>query len=242
MNLVIDIGNTRTKLFVFDADKLKTDAAFEKLTVSRLKKFLSQYNIEAAILSSVVAGNASLTAFLKSNTRFTELSHTTRLPVKNKYGTKQSLGNDRIANVCGAVKLFPRMHCLVIDAGTCVKYDFISSRNEYLGGAISPGLLMRYSSLHDYTAKLPVVKPSRTVKLLGTTTKESITSGVQAGMLNEMEGFISKYTLKYGRLKVILTGGDAGCFAHLFNFPIFAAPKLTAIGLNEILQYNYAKK
>jgi len=242
MNLVIDIGNTRTKVFVFAGSRLSAETALPGLSLAELKKFIARHPAGYSILSSVVQSNATIASYLMKHTKFIGLNHKTPLPLKNKYKTRETLGNDRIANAVGAASIFPKKNCLVIDAGTCVKYDFINDSNEYLGGSISPGLSMRYNSLHDYTAKLPLVKPSNQVKLTGTNTKESIISGVQMGMLNEMEGIVNRYQSQCDDLKVILTGGDADRFAHLLNFPIFAAPKLTAIGLNEILQHNFPKK
>jgi type III pantothenate kinase len=242
MNLVIDIGNTRTKVFVYRGDKQIFQTAFQTLTISDLRKIFLKHKIKASILSSVVEKNSGVISFLKKNSAFVELSPNTSLPVRNRYKTPSTLGLDRIGNAVGAAKLFPGKNCLVIDCGTCVKYDFVNSKKEYLGGAISPGMMMRYNALHDYTAKLPKLVPSKTVKMTGTTTKESIISGVQLGMLSEMEGYISSYRKKYKSLKVIISGGDAACFVHLFNFPIFAAPKLTSTGLNEILQHTFAKE
>jgi type III pantothenate kinase len=242
MNLVIDIGNTRIKVFVFKGNNVAAEETGNMLPASGLKKIFSKYAIEAAILSSVAATPGAITSYLRKHTWLLTLNPATPLPVKNLYRSKETLGNDRIANAAGAAMIFPSRNCLVIDAGTCVKYDFITKQGEYLGGAISPGLEMRFASLHDYTSRLPMVTPAKELRLTGRTTEESIRSGVQNGMLGEMEAAVSQYKKKYGVLKVILTGGDAHRFAHLFNFPIFAAPQLTATGLNEILQHNRPKK
>src|SRR5690348_10282862 len=144
MNLVIDIGNTRTKVFVFDGKRLVNKNALSSLGEPGLKKIFSSYSIEAAIVSSVVKTAPPFFSFLKKNTAFVSLSKSTPLPIRNRYRSKETLGNDRIANAVGASVLFPSQNCLVIDLGTCVKYDFVNSRKEYLGGAISPGLEMRY--------------------------------------------------------------------------------------------------
>lgn len=242
MNLVIDIGNTRTKVFIFRGDKQIFQFSSPSLSVLTLKKIFSKYSIKNSILSSVAGKNAGVINFLKKNSASIEFSAVTSLPVKNRYKTPRTLGLDRIANAVGAAKIFPGQNCLVIDCGTCVKYDFVNSKREYLGGAISPGMMMRFTALHDYTAKLPRLVPSKKVRMTGGTTEESIISGVQLGMLNEMEGYITAYRKKYRSLEVILSGGDAACFVHLFNFPIFAAPKLTSTGLNEILQHNIPKE
>jgi len=242
MNLVIDIGNSRTKVFVYKGDKAVAQANYKSITVLGLRKIFGKYPIKASILSSVAGINTGVITFLKRNSALIELNASSPLPLKNRYQTPKTLGRDRIANAAGAAKIFPGKNCLVIDCGTCVKYDFVTAKKEYMGGAISPGMLMRYAALHSFTAKLPQIKPSTVVKMTGATTDESIISGVQLGMLNEMEGYILRYRKKHKALKVILTGGDADCFAHLLNFPIFAAPKLTSTGLNEILQYNIPKK
>jgi type III pantothenate kinase len=242
INLIVDIGNSRTKCYVFNDDESIAGYSFQSLTAVRLKKILSGHKVQNSILSSVIKTKTSLITVLKKNSRFILLNHQTSLPLKNRYRTKETLGNDRIANAAGAIKIFPSRNCLVIDAGTCVKYDFVNAKGEYLGGAISPGLQMRYRSLHDYTSALPLLRPSVHVTFTGTDTEGSITSGVQQGILNEMEGYIRLYNKKYRGLKVILTGGDADRFAHLLNFRIFAAPQLTATGLNEILQHHLTKK
>jgi type III pantothenate kinase len=145
-----------------------------------------------------------------------------------------------VANVVGAASLFPKQNCLITDAGTCIKFDFINAKKQYLGGAISPGISMRFKALHHYTDKLPLIKPQKKVMLIGNSTKNSIASGVQNGALAEIENIILRYKKKFGGIKVILTGGDMEPFARNIKSDIFAAPHLTLIGLNEILNFNSA--
>ena len=97
--------------------------------------------------------------------QFTFVSFETKVPFKNLYNTPKTLGVDRIALVCGAVIQFSNKNVLIIDAGTCITYDFLNDNNEYLGGAISPGIRMRYKSLNNYTAKLPFLL-SKSLKTL----------------------------------------------------------------------------
>ena len=141
----------------------------------------------------------------------------------------------RFAN---GAKLFPGSNVLVIDAGTCVKYDFVSSKKEYLGGSISPGLRMRFEALHNFTNRLPFIQPGKYTKLIGASTKDSILTGVQTGMVHEIDGFIEQYKNRYRTLQVVMSGGDAPLFAGRIKSSIFAAPNLIQIGLNEILKYN----
>jgi type III pantothenate kinase len=143
-----------------------------------------------------------------------------------------------LANAVGAARIFPGKNCLVIDAGTCIKYDFVNAKGEYLGGAISPGITMRYQALHAFTAQLPLVKAQPHVKLTGNSTASAIVSGVQNGALSEIEHVILQYKKQYKPLKIVVTGGDWGLFANQIKSHIFAAPDLTLMGLNQILENN----
>jgi len=128
--------------------------------------------------------------------------------------------------------------CLVIDAGTCITYDFVDANRNYQGGGISPGLNMRFRAVHTFTAKLPLVTPIKGARLIGDTTESSIQSGVVNGLLAEMEGIIRLYTEEFPGLRVILCGGDAGFFENQLKASIFASPELVLLGLNSILIHN----
>lgn len=238
MNLTIDIGNTSTKVVLFEQDEPVFRKLFLSLKAKDLLPLLKRFPVEHSILSSVIHTPPGIPALLRKNSAFLLLDHRTALPVRNKYRTPETLGKDRIAGVIGAAALFPGRNCLVIDAGTCIKLDIINDRNEYLGGSISPGLSMRFKALHAFTGKLPEIRPAAGNRITGRSTKESILSGVQEGILFEMEGFIRRYKKEYSRLQLILTGGDAPRFARRLNLPIFAAPDLVNIGLNEILKFH----
>ena len=238
MHLTIDIGNTSTKAMLFDKDNIKWLRSYKKISPADLKQLYSQHNIDAAILSAVVPVKKNIPLFLRSQSAFIHLNSKTRLPILNKYKTPQTLGSDRLASVTGAAKLFPGKNCLVIDAGTCIKYDFITSKKEYLGGSISPGLRMRFRALNNFTGGLPLIEPKKLKQLVGTSTQNSILTGVQNGIVNEINGFIQQYKKQFGSLKVIISGGDASFFAGHIKNSIFAAPNLIHIGLHEILIYN----
>ncbi len=240
MNLVIDIGNTRIKAGVFDGKKLITCFIIKSFKKSSLTSLINRYAIRSVIFSSVIkekkllAGSESLQVFY--------LNHKTELPIVNDYATPATLGTDRLANACGAAFLFNNKNCLVLDAGTCLKFDFITDEAHYKGGAISPGLNMRYQALHDYTDKLPLVRKTDLVELTGYSTKTSIASGVQNGIVAEAEHLIGVYKKQFKGLKVIVTGGDMAFFADRLKTHIFAAPDLTLVGLNSILNYNLTRQ
>ncbi|HXH17700.1 MAG TPA: type III pantothenate kinase [Chitinophagales bacterium] len=238
MNLAIDIGNTRTKLAVFDRDEIICTDATDALTDAYIRRLFRKFSIQKCILSAVSDYHNDIKNFLAANSWLLILDSSTPLPVKNLYKTPLTLGKDRIAAAAGAYALYPNENVLVLDAGTAFTFEFISRRGEYLGGGISPGIRLRLKALNAYTANLPLIEPQSVDFLTGTCTKESILSGVMNGMRLEIEGFIREYTGKYEHLRVLLTGGDAFFFETTLKSKIFAVPNLVLIGLNKILQHN----
>lgn len=240
MNLAIDVGNTLVKLGVFDSGKLiLKKICIKKDFLNSLSEISDAYpNIKNAIISSV--GNFTEHQLSKVQQRYAVfyLNHETKIPFVNKYATPQTLGVDRIALISAAVKQYPQQNVLVIDAGTCITYDFLNAENEYLGGAISPGIAMRYKSLHTFTEKLPLLDANNPKILTGNSTTASIHSGVVNGVLYEIEGVISEYRKNYNNLTVILTGGDTHFLRDSIKNDIFANSNFLLEGLNHILEYN----
>ncbi len=134
--------------------------------------------------------------------------------------------------------LKPNTNCLIIDAGTCITYEFVNANSEYLGGNISPGINMRIKALYTFTKKLPLVEPVEKANLLGNDTKSAISSGVINGITFEMDGYINILKEKYPDLTIFLTGGDTFFFESTFKNRTFAVKNLLSIGLNRILNYN----
>jgi len=240
MNLCIDIGNSRTKLAVYDTDNSLIKLIIrEEITVAKLDKVLKKYQIQHVIVSSVKKKQGKYKRILSSKVKFyMELDATSSVPVSNLYESPETLGRDRLAAVVGASTNFPNSDILVIDAGTCVTYDLIDQHKNYFGGNILPGLEMRFKALAHYTDKLPLVTKEIPDELIGKNTVGSIQTGVVFGMLFEMKGMIAAYRDKFPDLRVIITGGDAIFFESLMENQIFAIPELVLSGLNQILNYN----
>ena len=230
--ITIDEGNTSAKLAVFEGSKLVLKE--DDISLARSKEFVSESH--RLILSTVKKD--SLFQKLASAKNAILLNSTTPLPIINLYDTPHSLGNDRIALVVGATVNFPNSNVLVIDAGTCITYDFINANKEYLGGSISPGIKMRYNALHHFTSQLPLLKNEESAPLTAKDTPTSIHSGVINGTLAEIDSIILRYTEQYPEIKVIVTGGDVKFFDKGLKNTIFAIPNLLMEGLNEILDYN----
>jgi type III pantothenate kinase len=239
MNLIIDVGNTRIKAAVFENDRLIELLIFtEKKLIEKVDFFLSKYTITNGILSSVKVLTEDLINNLQKRTPFVVLDSKTKVPFINKYKTKDTLGVDRIAVVSNAAKKFSKENVLIIDAGTCITYDYVNSNNEYFGGAISPGIEMRYKSLNYYTSKLPLLEKKETNFIIGGSTKESMHSGVVTGVVGEISFIIEEYREKNQYLTVVLTGGDTYFLAKQLKSSIFANPNFVLEGLNTILIYN----
>lgn len=240
--LAIDIGNTRAKAGVFSGDRLLQRLSFDYRMPELLAPLFSRHKIDAAIVSSVVQEAALLEKFISAHAPLHVLNSSTKIPLRNRYKTPQTLGGDRLACAAGAASLFPHKNVLSIDAGTCIKYDLVDQLGNYRGGSISPGISMRLSSLHEQTGKLPLLSPGAVKHYIGKDTQSSIMTGVVLGVAGEMESFVRRYRKDFPGLKVLLTGGDASRLAKHLNFSIFATPDLVLIGLNSILRHAIATR
>lgn len=239
MRLCIDWGNTRVKAAIFRENTLVSDYNFsEEEALTRLMGLVEEYKPDAAILSSVSNHPPELKALLQEHTRLLTLSSSTTLPIMNAYHSPETLGADRLALAVGAHHLFPEQNNLVISIGTAVTYNFIHKNRAFRGGNITPGMDLRFRSLHEYTDKLPLVNEQGELLLLGYDTETSIRSGVVIGMTAEIDGMINLYREQYPDLNVVLTGGYAPFFAGKLKNRIFADAQLLLKGLNTILQHN----
>ena len=243
MNLIIDVGNTFVKLAVFKKDKIvKKQVINVSVLISTVKKILNKYpQINNAILSSVGNLKNNKLQKIQNTIDLTYLDSNVKLPFKNLYKTPKTLGSDRIALVSASALKYPGQNVLVIDAGTCITYDFITKENDYLGGSISPGISLRYKSLHNLTANLPLLKREQPNSIIGRNTQDSIHSGVINGVVNEIQGVIKEYERDFKELTVILTGGDAEFLSKQLKSSIFANSNFLLEGLNYILEYNISK-
>jgi len=242
MNLIIDIGNTSTKVALFQNNKACISKKYKKLTLQLLEKLINQRNtenqIEAAIISTVSYSPDDIIKYLKKKYFFILFDETTPIPVKNRYLSPDTLGKDRLASAVAVSNLFPNQNVLCVDMGTCIKYDFVNSQNEYCGGAISPGFYLRFKALNTFTEKLPLVEFKPIDFLIGKNTEQSILSGVIKGTSLEIAGMISKYKSIYPDLQVVLSGGEMKNFDNDLKISIFAVANIVTLGLNFVLEYN----
>jgi type III pantothenate kinase len=239
MILTVDVGNTRIKGAVFEDDIILEQYIFDKKELqSTIRSILKNYSkITHLVVSSV--GDLDKISFqdFENEIRVHFVSHEDIFPFINHYETPKTLGIDRMVLATGATLKYPRQNRLVIDAGTCITYDFIDENNNYLGGAISPGLRLRYESLHNYTSKLPLLSLENATNFVGRSTAESIHSGVINGLVCEIDGFIDRYKALGSKFIIILTGGDSEFLAKRLKNTIFANSNFLLESLNQTFQY-----
>jgi len=242
VKLVIDIGNTRTKIALFNEDAMVDSHSVKGNFSVVLSKLVADHGVPVScMVSRVSMDDAEIMTAIEpiKGARILFLRSGLLLPIKVLYKTPETLGNDRLANVCGAWAMNQEKNSLVIDFGTCIKYDFISNAGIYSGGSISPGLSMRYKALTRFTSQLPYFKPvDEFPELIGQSTEGAIRSGVENGILEEVKGIIARYQEMNNQTLIVLTGGDQSKFADKLKSPIFAAPNLTLTGLKVILDHN----
>ncbi len=240
MELVIDLGNTNKKVCVYSGGRIVHLEVSDQLSLRTLKEIFGKFpELSDGIVSSVVTFPVYLRKFLEDHlNRFIELSNRTPVPIKNLYKTPGRLGKDRLSAAVAGSILFAGFPVLVVNAGTCITYDVVTADNEYLGGAISPGIRMRLNALHTFTEKLPLISLNEEAPVLGRDTAESITSGVINGTVEELRGMVRLYRQEYPNLQVVLSGGDAEYLDKHLKIRIFAFPNVVLYGLYEILEYN----
>ena len=239
MNCVIDLGNTTAKAAIYNKTALTSHE--QGLADDALVAYATQPAVTHIGICAVGRNPAGIIAQLGNRVLVSTLTTQTPIPITMNYATPQTLGTDRLAAVMGAYYRLPGTDCLVIDAGTCITYEFLDRHGAYHGGAIAPGMGMRFRAMHTFTNGLPLIEFGNNLqqpKLTGGTTAEAMMSGVIHGMVAEIDGIINQYLERVPQLKVILCGGDAQFFETRIKAPIFAVPELVLEGLNRVLLYN----
>ena len=236
--ICFDFGNSRYKAAIFKNGQLDEIVVLEDASIQTLKNLVEQWKPTKTILSSVVHHDKAIESFLETIAPFHLIGPHTQLNFSTPVGKPETIGADRIALCAAAVHMYPNQHTLAISLGTCITYNFINNSHEFLGGSISPGMQMRFKSMHEQTALLPLIKPTKDFPLVGYDTKTNLLSGVVWGMAAEINGIIEAYEAKYSNFNVLLTGGDICYFAPHLKKRIFADQNLIFKGLYAICEKN----
>ncbi|MCC5919470.1 MAG: type III pantothenate kinase [Cyclobacteriaceae bacterium] len=239
---VVDYGNTRKKLAFFnEKGEIIRSYHFKKDEAISTDVFDSNQRYRIAISSVTTFHDQETDLWERLDIEsliFLRNDDQIKLPLKVKYKSPDKLGQDRLAALCGAYSLYPSTSCLVVDMGTCNTYDYLTATGDYFGGAISPGVDLKFSSLNNYTSALPLIKGSAEFDFEGVDTQTSIMAGVMQGTLEEVKGFIKYYDSKYGLDRIILCGGASAYFKSKIEGPIVVIPDLVLLGLHAISKLN----
>tara|TARA_X000001036_G_scaffold131989_1_gene124864 strand:+ start:144 stop:863 length:720 start_codon:yes stop_codon:yes gene_type:complete len=238
VNLVLDVGNSLLKIALFEKSELIQKFKFSENYKRNIEDIISNHKVTHSIISNVGRIDDSIINILKESTNLLLVSNQLKIPFKNLYKSKNTLGQDRLALVSAAAFNFPNENVLIVDVGSCITYDFKNNNNEYLGGGISPGISMRFKSLNTFTSNLPLIDFDSIYQLIGNNTKNSITSGVVNGTISEINGIIQQYREEFKNIRIILTGGDSNFLLKRIKNTIFADRNFLLIGLNKLLEDN----
>ena len=239
VNLIIEQGNTSSKVAVYAGGRIVASFMYRRLDVSDIAALFDKYPFTGGILSTVIDVDDELVSCIRKRIpRFICFDESVNLPIEVKYQTPATLGKDRLAAVVGANYLYPDRNILVIDAGTAITYEVVEANGIYLGGNISPGMSTRFKALNNFTKRLPLVSEKEEQPFIGVSTESAIQAGVVNGIVFEMDGYIDCLRSKYSDLLVFLTGGHSFYFERRLKNSIFADINLVLTGLNRILEYN----
>jgi type III pantothenate kinase len=256
MLLVIDVGNTNTSLGVYDGAQL---VAHWRLTTNRART-VDEYGVHArnlfqladldfkaitaiAIASVVPPLNYTLKTMAETYFRVTPLfvDHTTDTGLKILYQPASEVGADRIVDAVAARKKYGAP-CIIVDFGTATTFDVINDKGEYLGGVITPGIMISSDALFARTAKLPRVDIKRPERVVGSSTISAMQSGLYHGYTGLVDGVLRKIMEEIGgKPSVIATGGLAPLIATGSEFIQSVDETLTLDGLRLVYERSQSK-
>ncbi len=238
MNLIIDIGNTSTKLALSKGAMIVKQERISSPDNDMIGRFTGNQPPESAIVSSVSHDPSGLVSYLKTICgRVHRLTWQSLYPFGIDYETPETLGVDRLAAAAGAWVHHQHSDLLVIDAGSALTIDHITG-GKYRGGSISPGLSMRYRALHEYTGRLPLVTTGKDFSFPGKSTKDAIAGGVIMGMVYEINEYIRTFEERHNNHVTMITGGDSEIICSLTEKKILRYPDLVTDGLIYLLDTN----
>jgi type III pantothenate kinase len=230
---LVEIGNTQTKVAVFNGDDVIDVQRFENANVEAVAKVLAIHPEKKTIVAASGDVSESLIAVLEQTGGYQLLTKGLDYGISMTYTTPHTLGIDRLANAAQALRNFKLQPVLVIDMGTCVTYDLVLN-GCYQGGVIAPGLRMRSKAMAAFTSALPDVKLADTIELVGRSTIASLQSGTMNGWRAEIQALSADFTAAYENLQIVYTGGDLPHFEAGVKSRIFADPFWTLRGYMEL--------
>lgn len=243
--LTIDQGNTSAKIVAWEDGEPVQSLKTKDLVVEELLPFMETGELDGCAYCSVRHTDAK---FLETLRRLVDgnllvLTPAVALPFEVNYGSRSTLGADRVAAVAGAASLLPGEALLVVDSGTAMTIDATDKAGNFMGGNISPGMNMRFNALHDFTDQLPLVDDRGDVLPFGNDTVTAIRSGVVGGMVSEIANCYEAARSLYGCSRIVIAGKDDRKMCQMLRergLSVVAEPNLVGRGLMSVYCYNLA--
>lgn len=239
--LTIDCGNSGTKYVVREGGEIAGGAATAALSGETVSALSGGIPFDAVIIGSVARADADeIEAVSRYAGRLIVMTGDTPVPIGVDYGSRSTLGVDRVAAAAGAVALFGRRPMLVVDAGTALTVDYVDAGGIFRGGNISPGLTMQLEALHRFTARLPeVIRPDDPDEWDGRVIGTDTASAMMLGAIVSMAGAVEYCRRRLDEHSLtVLTGGSAPLLARHIDGDVRLCPGLVDEGLYRILLYN----
>lgn len=244
--LTVDQGNTSAKILVWEEGEPVEMLKSKDLVIEDLLPLMEGGEFDGCAYCSVRHTDAK---FLETLRRLVDgnllvLTPSVELPFDVHYGTRSTLGADRVAAVAGAVDMFPGEALLVVDSGTALTIDVTDKGGNFMGGNISPGMNMRFKALHVYTDQLPLIDDGGDVPLFGTDTATAIRSGVVCGMVSEIACSFDAAKSLYGCSMIVMAGKDDRKLCHMLRargLDVVAEPNLVGKGLLAVYAFNFRR-
>jgi len=244
--VTIDIGNTNVTIGLYDGDKLKTTWRLSSVgpkTTDECRLFLRDSFVSAGLNPKAIKGSIlcsvvpRLTPAVKqaleqlTDVRALVVGQDVRVPLTNAYKDPSQVGQDRLVNAFSGWTRYGGP-LIVVDFGTAITLDVVSKDRKYLGGVIAPGIEISLEALSQRTALLPRVELEPPAHVLGTSTKESIQSGMLFGFSALCDGLVERLRQETApHAKVVATGGYAELISTYCKYIDCVHPELTLDGL-----------
>jgi len=235
MQLALDAGNSGVKFGIFQGSNLISNGKIPN--GSSIKSVIHKDYLEQLDLIISCSVFKDIKTINLPNVRHIEINIDSIFPFKINYNSPQTLGIDRVVACAGTFTGINDI--LIIDAGSCITYDFLDLKKGYIGGAISPGIKMRFKAMNNFTEKLPLIsKFENRPSILGKSTTDCMKSGAINGIIYEIQGFIKHFKTVSPNLDIYLTGGDTIFLGDELKSGIFVDQNLVLKGLNSLIKLN----
>jgi type III pantothenate kinase len=240
--LLIDVSNSYTKLAFSTASRVGRPSRIptKKLTQDSLRKILQSRSVDAVVVSSVVPKKDAIIRKAAGRTCVFFINAQSDLGVGVDYPSPETIGADRLANAAAVAQLYGRP-AIVVDFGTAVTFDVVSTKGNYIGGVIAPGLEAMTSFLYQRTALLPKLTLREPAQAIGKTTRSAMMSGAiygYRGLVREIIARIRAESFPRAKVRVIATGGYAHLIARRLPEIEAVHPGLTLEGLRLVANRN----